>query len=90
MQTNLPFDLLVCPQSHAPLEPAEELLIERINQEIAAGNLVNAGGRRVEKPIDGGLMRADGRVLYPIVDEIPILLPEEAIAVDQPALARRE
>ncbi len=87
MQNSLPLDLLVCPQSHTPLQPAEALLVERMNRAIAAGNLVNASGRRVQKPIDAGLIRADGRVLYPIVDEIPILLAEEAIAVDQHGLA---
>jgi uncharacterized protein YbaR (Trm112 family) len=87
VQEDLPLELLVCPQNHARLQPAEALLIERINRAIAAGKLTNAAGRSVQKPIDGGLIRADGQVLYPIVDEIPILLAEEAIAVDQLGLA---
>jgi uncharacterized protein YbaR (Trm112 family) len=90
MQEKLPLELLVCPQNHARLQPAEALLIERINRAIAVGKLTNAAGRSVQNPIDGGLIRADGQVLYPIVDEIPILLAEEAIAVDQLGLAGQE
>ncbi len=65
-------------------------MIERIKRAIAAGEFTSAAGRRLEKPIDGGLIRADGQVLYPIVDEIPILLAEEAIAMDQLGLAGKE
>jgi uncharacterized protein YbaR (Trm112 family) len=84
MQSNLPIELLVCPQDHSPLHLADVALIERLNQSIVRGELKNAAGQAVVKPLDGGLLRADGRVLYPIVDEIPILLPDEAIGVIPP------
>jgi uncharacterized protein YbaR (Trm112 family) len=84
MQSNLPFDLLVCPQDHTPLHLAETALIESLNQSIARGELKNTAGQPVTRPLDGGLLRADGRVLYPIVDEIPIFLPDEAIGVVPP------
>jgi uncharacterized protein YbaR (Trm112 family) len=84
MQPDLPLDLLVCPQIHAPLQMAAPVLIERLNQSIAHGELKNATGQAITRPLDGGLLRADGRLLYPIVDEIPILLPDEAIGVIPP------
>jgi uncharacterized protein YbaR (Trm112 family) len=83
MQENLPLEFLVCPQNHTRLRIAEAPLIERLNRSIAAGKVTNAAGRNVEQPIDDGLIRADGQVLYPIVDEIPILLADEAITLDQ-------
>jgi uncharacterized protein YbaR (Trm112 family) len=83
MQENPPLELLVCPQNRLRLRAAEAPLIERLNRAIAAGQVTTAAGRSVEQPIDNGLIRADGQVLYPIVDEIPILLAEEAIAMDQ-------
>jgi uncharacterized protein len=84
MQPDLPLDLLVCPQTRTSLRAAAPALIEQINRAIAAGELKNAGGRTVAQPLDGGLLRADGRMLYPIVDEIPVLLPDEAIGVPTP------
>jgi uncharacterized protein YbaR (Trm112 family) len=84
MQSNLPIELLACPQVHTPVRVADAVLIERVNQSIARGELKNAAGQAVTKPLDGGLLRADGHVLYPIVDEIPILLPDEAIGVLPP------
>ena len=84
MQSNLPIELLVCPQNHTPLHLADAALIERLNQAIARGELKNAGGQVVSRPLDGGLLRADGCLLYPMVDEIPILLPDEAIGVVPP------
>ena len=83
MPSSLPLDLLVCPQDHSPLHVAEAALIERLNQSISRGELKNIAGQAVSRSLDGGLLRADGRVLYPIVDEIPILLPDEAIIVGQ-------
>jgi uncharacterized protein YbaR (Trm112 family) len=84
MQSCLPLDMLVCPQNHATLREADAALIERLNKSFARGELKNAAGLPVSRSLDGGLLRADGRVLYPILDEIPILLPDEAIGVLPP------
>ena len=52
-----------------------------VNQAIAAGGLRNKGGEAVTEPIGGGLVREDGKLLYPIRDEIPVMLVEEAIVL---------
>jgi uncharacterized protein YbaR (Trm112 family) len=72
-------NILACPESKEPVTLAEPAVIERINAAIRAGKLRNRGGEAVTEPIDGGLVRADGRYLYPIRDDIPIMLVEEAI-----------
>ncbi|MDW8307934.1 MAG: Trm112 family protein [Verrucomicrobiales bacterium] len=74
-------ELLCCPETHQPVRLAEPELIERLNAQIAAGTLTNRAGQRVAEKLDGGLVRADGRVLYPIRDGIPVMLVEEAIAL---------
>jgi len=76
-------DILVCPENRTPLHLADEGLVGKINQRIAAGQVKNRIGQPVERPIDGGLVRKDGKVLYPIVDGIPVLLIDEAIPLDQ-------
>jgi uncharacterized protein YbaR (Trm112 family) len=58
-------------------------MLQQINARIRDGRLVNRSGNRLGETIDGGLVRADGAVLYPIIDDIPVLLRDDAIALDQ-------
>jgi uncharacterized protein YbaR (Trm112 family) len=76
-------EILRCPQSRTRLRPADAEVVVRLNRKISAGELVNLVGERVERLIDGGLIREAGDLLYPIVDEIPVLLPDEAIDLAQ-------
>jgi uncharacterized protein YbaR (Trm112 family) len=76
--------ILCCPETHQGLRPAEGALIEKLNQQIAAGKLQNRAGRNVEGPIEAGLVRADGRYLYPVRRNLPIMLVDEAIAAAIP------
>jgi uncharacterized protein YbaR (Trm112 family) len=78
--------MLVCPENKSELAAASSELVGRINRAIAAGQLTNKAGNKVERPLDGGLVRADGAVLYPIVDGIPMMLVDEAIPLAQPAV----
>ncbi len=71
--------IMCCPETHQPIAFAEPSLIERLNQQIAAGQLVNRAGQLVKEKIDGGLVRDDKKFLYPIRDNIPIMLIDEAI-----------
>ena len=71
--------ILACPETKEPVALAEEELIAELNSRIARREIKNRAGKTVEGKIDGGLVRADGAYLYPIQDEIPILLIDEAI-----------
>jgi uncharacterized protein len=73
---------LVCPETRTPLHVAEAGLIAHVNELAAQGRLENRRGQVLENPIDGGLVRADGRLLFPIVDGIPLMLIDEAIPLD--------
>jgi uncharacterized protein YbaR (Trm112 family) len=77
-------EILACPETKEPVSPAPAELIERLNAAIRAGQVVNRGGEPVKEPVDGGLVRSDQRYLYPIRDEIPIMLIEEAIPLPLP------
>jgi len=76
-------ELLRCPVDHSPLTAAHHNLVERINRGIAAGKVFTMGGQASEKKLDGGLVRAAGDLLYAIIDDIPVMLPDEAIPLSQ-------
>jgi uncharacterized protein YbaR (Trm112 family) len=76
-------DILVCPESKQPLHAADAALLQRLNSSIASGSLKNRGGQVVSTPLQEGLVRQDGGVLYPVRDDIPIMLIDESIPLSQ-------
>jgi uncharacterized protein YbaR (Trm112 family) len=71
--------LLCCPETHQELKPAPPPMLETLHELMRAGRLKNRAGRLVDEPFEGGLVRADGRYLYPVRRGLPILLVDEAI-----------
>lgn len=76
-------DILVCPEHRTPLSMADDRLLAALNRAVDERRLKNRAGERVDKPLDGGLVRDDRAVVYPIIDGIPIMLIDEAIPLDQ-------
>jgi uncharacterized protein len=76
-------EVLACPQNRMPLSMADAALLSRINKAIVEGRIKNQSGREIHEELEGGLLRQDGAVLYPIAADIPVLLPEEAISLSQ-------
>ena len=74
-------NILVCPENKTPVKMADDAVVAKINAAIEAGTLKNRGGEVIEERIDGGLVREDGAYLYPIRDDIPIMLVDEAITL---------
>ena len=76
-------EILVCPETKQALRPADPETMERVNRAVAEGQLRNQGGDRVKELVQEGLVREDGKVLYPVVDnDIPVMLVDEAIRLD--------
>ena len=75
-------DRLVCPETKEPVSLAEADLITRLNAQIQSGQLKNHSGQTIDQPIDGGILRQDGKVLYPIRDDIPVMLISERIPIE--------
>jgi uncharacterized protein YbaR (Trm112 family) len=72
-------EILVCPESRQPVALATADVLGAVNARIRAGALRNRGGQPVEQELREGLVREDGRVLYPVDDGIPVMLVEESI-----------
>ena len=75
--------LLICPESGQSLALADEQMIAALNLNIQQGKIQNLGGLTLTRPLDGGLIREDRQILYPIVDRIPALLNDEAIKLGE-------
>jgi uncharacterized protein len=71
--------ILCCPETQQSLSLAASAVLEKLNAQITAGRLMTRAGNAVLDPIDAGLVRADGKYLYPVRGNISIMLVEEAI-----------
>jgi len=77
--------ILCCPETHQPLHPADQSVIESLNRQIAAGQLRYRSGQSVTEKIEAGFVRQDGEFLYPVRNHLPILLIGEALPLDKAA-----
>ena len=77
--------ILCCPETHQPLRPADSSLIDSLNRQIAAGQLRNRVGTILAEKLEGGFVRTDGKLLYPVRHGLPILLADEAVPLDPAA-----
>ena len=71
--------ILACPETHQPVHVADDATVERLNAAIAAGTVKNREGEPVGEAIQTGLIREDGAYLYPVREDIPVMLIGEAI-----------
>ncbi|MAM02790.1 MAG: hypothetical protein CMH51_04500 [Myxococcales bacterium] len=74
-------DILVCPETKQGLRVVESAVLEALNASIASGSVRNRGGGAVTAAVSEALIRADGEVLYPVRDDIPIMLIDESISL---------
>ncbi len=71
--------ILCCPETHQGLRPADAALVDKLNAQMASGTLKNRAGHPVLEKLDEGLVRADGKFVYPVRRNIPVMLIDEAI-----------
>ncbi|MBH0210006.1 MAG: hypothetical protein HP495_16095 [Nitrospira sp.] len=75
--------ILCCPETKQAVTVAGSDLVEKLNTAVKRGGLQNKGKKAVSEQMDGGLIRADQKILYPIREGIPVMLIEEGIPLDQ-------
>ncbi len=76
--------ILCFPETKQEVILIDSRILDQLNAEIEKGELQNKAGHSVKEKIDGGLIRKDGKVVYPIRDQIPIMLLEEGIMIKEP------
>jgi uncharacterized protein YbaR (Trm112 family) len=74
--------ILCCPDTKQDVSLAEDVLIERLNEAVSRGQLKNRANKPVIESLDGGLIRSDRKILYPIREDIPVMLIEEGIPLE--------
>lgn len=72
-------ELVRCPRTLLELRIADQSEIEVINEKIRGGECFDADGEPVASEVQGGLLTTDGHWFYPIRENIPTLIPGEAI-----------
>lgn len=75
--------ILCCPETKLDVSLADEMLIGKLNDAVSRGVLKNRAQKPVTELLDGGLIRSDRKVLYPIREDIPVMLIEEGIPLEQ-------
>lgn len=76
-------DILCCPVSKTPLRPLTSTELGALNRAIEAGQVVTVAGAPVAGSLREALITTDGKVIYRIEDDIPVMLPEEGIGSTQ-------
>ncbi len=66
-----------------PVEMLSEDKRKALNERIAKGGIRNVEGKKVETPLEAGLITEDQETIYRIDDDIPIMLIDEGIPAGQ-------
>ena len=72
-------EILCCPITRRPLVRMDEAVLAAINAAITDGKVCNHGGESLTQVLAGALVTDDGDLVYPVRDDIPVLLEEECI-----------
>jgi uncharacterized protein YbaR (Trm112 family) len=76
-------EILCCPVSKTPLIRLSQEKLGKLNTVIEDGDALFIGGEKVADPLQEGLITEDGKVIYAVQDNIPVLLEEQGIGTTQ-------
>jgi len=76
-------DILCCPVTKTPVRPLSTGELDALNRAIETGAVRSDAGTQVKTPAAAGLITRDGRTIYRIEDDIPVMLADEAISTAQ-------
>lgn len=76
-------EILCCPVSKTPLTRLPAGRLKKLNAAIAEGAVQYVDGGPVDQALREALITDDSKVVYPVVDGIPVLLGEKGIGTTQ-------
>ncbi len=76
-------EILCCPKTKVPVELLSDDKRNTLNERIKKGDVKTVEGKKVDTPLEAGLITEDQQTIYRIDDDIPIMLIDEGIPADQ-------
>jgi len=76
-------DILCCPVTKVPVRPLARNELDVLNAAISAGGVQTTASIAVSSALQAGLITNDGKLIYRIEDDIPVMLADEAIGTTQ-------
>jgi uncharacterized protein YbaR (Trm112 family) len=76
-------DILCCPVTKVPVRPLARNELDVLNKAISAGEVQTTASVRVSSALQAGLITSDGKLIYRVEDDIPVMLADEAIGTTQ-------
>ncbi len=76
-------EILRCPVTKQPLSIVAAKYLTEINKQVSAGQVQYADGSKVEKVLEEALITENGRFIYRVDEDIPIMLQDLSIPVSE-------
>lgn len=74
-------NLLICPITKENLKLGNQNFLQTLNERIGSNKVTNLKGHSINKKLEKVLVNDSETYAYPVISEIPVLLPDEAIGL---------
>ncbi len=76
-------DILCCPVTKTPVTMLSIEKLRTLNSLISQGTVVTVDNKPIKTPLEEALITSDGKTIYRIDEQIPVMLSDQAISTLQ-------